>query len=128
MDLASEKYVALTTYRRNGDSSSTPVWIADLGDGTLGFTTPGSSLKVKRLRQDNRVLVQPSDLRGNARQGTEPVPGTAQVLQGADFDRVRAKIAAKYGLQVRLISLTAQIGKLFGKDRGSDTAIVITLD
>ena len=128
MDLANEKYVALTTYRQNGESSSTPVWIADLGDGTLGFTTPGSSLKVKRLRHDSRVVLQPSDAKGKVSAGSEPISGTAQVLDGDDFDRVRGKIKAKYGIQVSVLILGAKIAKLFGKDVGSDSAIVITLD
>ncbi len=127
MTLADEKYVALTTYRRNGESSSTPVWIADLGDGTLGFTTPSSSLKVTRLGNDNRVLVQPSDNRGRPTAGTTAVAGTATVTT-ADFDRVRSAIKAKYGWQVGLITVIGRVAKLFGRNRLSDAAVIITLD
>ena len=68
MSIADEKYVAFTTYKRNGETKSLPVWIADLGDGTVGFTTASSSYKVKRLRNDNRVILQPSDAKGNVRE------------------------------------------------------------
>lgn len=128
MTIADEKYVALTTYRRNGEHSSTPVWIADLGDGTIGFTTPGSSLKAKRIRNDSRILLQPSDSRGRVADGVEALSGTATLANGADFDRVRAKIKDKYGWQVTLIGLMGKAMKLVGKDRISDSAVVITLD
>ena len=127
MTLADEKYVALTTYRRNGESSSTPVWIADLGDGTLGFTTNSSSLKVTRIGNDNRVMLQPSDSRGRTTAGSEAVAGTARV-SAADFDRVRSRIKDKYGFQVGLVQIIGRVSKLFGRDRVSDTAVIVTLD
>lgn len=59
MTITDEKFVALTTYRQNGDSSSTAVWIVDLGDGTTGFTTPIGSLKVKRIRS---LWIEPGEV------------------------------------------------------------------
>ncbi len=128
MTITDEKYVALTTYRRNGEHSSTPVWITDLGDGTIGFTTPGSSLKARRIQNDSRILLQPSDSRGRVADGVQIMSGTATMADGADFDRVRARIKAKYGWQVTLIGLMGRAMKLFGKDRISDSAVIITLD
>lgn len=127
MTIAREKYVALTTYRHSGEGSSTPVWIADLGDGTMGFTTAGSSLKVKRLRRDDRVELQPCDARGRPKSGSAPMSGTADIVVGADFERVKASIRAKYSWQVTLISLWAKAARLAGKDTASDTGIIITL-
>jgi PPOX class probable F420-dependent enzyme len=127
MTVADQKFVALTTYRRNGESSSTPVWIVDLGDGTLGFTTPSSSLKVTRLGNDPRVILQPSDQRGRIIDGSTAVTGTA-VVSTADFDRVRAAIKRKYGWQVAMVQAVAVVAKLFGRDRTSDAAVIITLD
>ena len=46
---ADEKYVLLTTYRRDGRPVSTPVWWVDLGDGSFGFWTSSASGKAKRL-------------------------------------------------------------------------------
>jgi PPOX class probable F420-dependent enzyme len=126
--ITDEKYVALTTYRKNGDSSSTPVWIAGLGDGTIGFTTPIGSLKVKRIRNDDRVLLQPSDNRGRPKAHSNQVSGTAAVVEGADFDRIRAAIKTKYGWNVTAVSMFQKAAKLVGKEYVSDAAIVITLD
>jgi len=126
--ITDEKYIALTTYRKNGDSSSTAVWIVDLGDGTIAFTTPIGSLKATRIRNDNRVLLQPSDSRGRPSAHSAQVSGTAVVVDGADFERVRTEIKAKYGWNVVVISLLQKASKLFRKAHVSDAAIVITLD
>lgn len=50
MSLADGKYVALTTDKRDGSSSTVPVWIAEVGDDRLGFTTGATSLKARRWR------------------------------------------------------------------------------
>ena len=84
--IADEKYVSLTTFKRDGSPVSVPVWIADLGDETVGFTTAASSWKVKRIRNNPKVLLQPSDSRGTARPGTEPVGGTAEIRQDMNTD------------------------------------------
>ena len=128
MSIADERYVAFTTYKRNGDAKSLPVWIADLGDGTVGFTTASSSYKVKRLRNDSRVVLQPSDAKGNVREGTEPVTGTGVVHEGAEFERVRDIVKKKYGIQYRAITLMGNVAKMIGKGSGTSAAIVITLD
>ncbi len=59
--IADEKYVALTTYKKDGSTKSLPVWIADFGGGQVGFTTSSSSYKVKRINNDSRVILQPSN-------------------------------------------------------------------
>lgn len=129
MSIAAEKYLSLTTYRKNGEAKEAPVWIADLGDGTMGFTTHGESWKCKRIRNDNRVALQPCDQRGNITAGSEKVSGTAVLAAaGADFERVRAKIKAKYGVMVTVIIAVNKVRGLFGKGGDSDTAVIITLD
>ncbi len=128
MSIADEKHVALTTYRKNGESSATPVWIVDLGDGVVGFTTPGTSLKVKRIRNDPRVVLQPCDMRGRIEEGSPTVSGTATVVTGADFERILAKVNEKYGWQAKMVSLVGKVGAVFGKGSPHDVAIVVTLD
>ncbi len=53
--IAAEKYVSLTTFKKDGTPRPAPVWISDLGDGTMGFTTASSSWKVKRLSSCSRA-------------------------------------------------------------------------
>lgn len=126
--LHDEKYVALTTYRKNGESSSCPVWIADTGSDTVGFTTSSSSLKVKRLRNDARVRLQPSDSKGNVVAGSVEVTGRALLHDGKGFETVAAVVKKKYGIQYTMITLVGKMAKLVGRGSGTDTAVVITLD
>lgn len=126
--IANEKYVSLTTYRKNGEPKPAPVWIADLGDGTVGFCTASSSWKVKRLANDPKVTLSPSDSKGNVAPGAEIITGTAVTSTGPDFDRVWALIVAKYGIQARGIKAFGSFMKLIGKGSGTDAAIIITLD
>ncbi len=127
--IADEKYVSFTTFKKDGTPKPTPVWIADLGNGTMGFTTSSSSWKVKRLANNPRVEVQPSDSKGKVTSGTSPVAGTAVVVEGAEFDQAVAVLKKKYGVMYFMMtSVVGNIAKLIGKGSGTDRAIVITLD
>ncbi|MEM9565381.1 MAG: PPOX class F420-dependent oxidoreductase, partial [Actinomycetota bacterium] len=119
MGITDEKYVAFTTYTKAGAAKTTPVWIADLGDGRAGFTTSSTSWKAKRLANDSRVELQPSDSRGRLTDGGETVSGTARVVTGAEAEAVKQKIKAKYGLQVTVISGINAVMGLFGRSRTS---------
>ncbi len=128
MPITDEKYVSLTTFRKDGTPASTPVWIADLGDGTIGFTTASSSFKVKRIGNDPKVTVQPCNSRGVVTEGSIAVTGTAEIVTGVEAERARSIVKKKYGLQFAGITLFGKIAKLFGKGSGVDCAIKITLD
>ena len=69
MAITDEKYVLLTTFRRNGDGVATPVWIVALPDGTAGFTTEIDSGKVKRIVNNPSVTLQACSIRGSVRPG-----------------------------------------------------------
>ena len=128
MTISDEKYVSLTTYKKDGSPKAVPVWIADFGDGTVGFTTASSSYKVKRLGNDPRVVLQPSDAKGNVTDGSEPATGTGVAVTGPDFAKYEAIIKAKYGMQYRGIKLVGKFMNLIGRGSGTDTAVIITLD
>jgi len=127
-DIAQEKYVRLTTYRQDGTPKYLPVWIADMGDGTVGFTTASSSYKVKRIRINPKVALQPSDSRGKVRAGTAEVTGTAELVSDGGFESVRAIVRNKYGFQYSLAMLAGSTARLFGRGTGTDTGVVVTLD
>ena len=126
--IASEKYVAVTSHRKDGSTKSLPVWIADLGDGTVGFTTASSSYKVKRIKRNPQVTLQPCDSKGNVTAGSAVVSGTAEAHDGAEFERVKAVVKAKYGLQYTGIEFFGKLARLVGKGSSTDTAVVIRLD
>lgn len=128
MSLADEKYLALTTFTKDGRRKSTAVWIADL-DGNLAFTTGANAWKLKRLRNDARCEVQPCNSRGVAVEGAVVATGTGREATAGELSAIRAGIKAKYGFQVTMIKTGQKLASLFGKgDSGGDTGIVITLD
>lgn len=127
MSITDEKYVSLTTHKQDGTTKSLPVWIADFGDGTIGFTTSSSSYKVKRIGKDPRVTLQPSDAKGVVTSGSDEVSGTAEVVTGAEYERCKRIVKKKYGIQYTGITLLGKVAKLFGKGSGTDCAVKITL-
>ncbi len=128
--LSDEKYVSFTTFRKNGERKSLPVWIVDMGDGTLAFTTGSGSWKVKRLNNDPRIELQPCDQRGRVREGSTVTTGTATATtDSATFQSVRAKVDAKYKWMAKLIQFGGQVAAKIGKPgQVSDCAVIITLD
>jgi hypothetical protein len=57
-DFTSSQYVQLTTLRKDGSAVSSPVWAAIDGE-RLFVWTETDSFKVKRIRHNPEVLVQP---------------------------------------------------------------------
>ncbi|MCU0270415.1 MAG: PPOX class F420-dependent oxidoreductase [Acidimicrobiales bacterium] len=107
-----EAYVCLVTFRRDGRAVPTPVWFAADGDDLVVVTEPTSG-KVKRLRNDPRVTVQPCDVRGRVH-GTVH-DGQARVLGGGDAERARVVLNRKYGLQKRVLDLASTVQGLLGR-------------
>ncbi len=127
--IADEKYVRLTTFTRDGRRKESPVWIAHLGDGTVGLTSGTKTWKVKRVRNTPAVELTPCDSRGNVMSGARSVTGTAQVVMETDLVPVASAIRAKYGIQAALISGTGRLLKLVGfRPYGDDCGIRIRLD
>ena len=124
--LSEEPFVLFTTYRSNGDAVSTPVWIARLWDGRLGFTTAPDSWKVKRLRRDDTIQLQPCTRTGDPLPDSEVSDGTATVIDDeAGFSAVQRAIMAKYGLQAKLI---LGVGRLLGRETKRVAVIVALAD
>lgn len=126
VDIADAQYVSITTYRSNGDGVSNPVWITDLQDGTIGFTTASSSHKVGRLRSDPRIMLTPCDMRGNVDPDAGTIEGTVELVDGPGYERVRERVAAEYGMQYRAMTLLGKAARLVGRGSGTDTGVVIT--
>jgi uncharacterized protein len=104
--LGAEKYVLITSYRKNGTAVATPVWVVRDGD-TLGVWTPAGSGKVKRIRAREDILIGPCDLRGNPT-GSQ-VPAVAGTVDEETLARYRRFLAAKYGIVGRLSLLGSRL-------------------
>ncbi|NKY88094.1 PPOX class F420-dependent oxidoreductase [Nocardia veterana] len=118
-ELAQQKYVLLTTYKKDGTPVGTPVWVAPDGDRLVVWTNP-KTWKVKRLRRNAAVTLQACDNRGRPK-GTEVSAGTARILDEAGTERVRDLIARKYGLIGTLLIRAHKL--ILGKHRSVGLAI-----
>jgi hypothetical protein len=128
MAISDEKYVSSTTYRKSGDAVSTPTWIVPLDNGRVGFWTSSASGKFKRLSNNPRITLQPSDARGRMKAGTTAVEGTVELVRsGSDFDAVQSKVRAKYGLMVGMSKFFNALGHLGkGPFPYGDVGVVVT--
>ena len=100
-EFGSSRCVSLTTYRQDGTGVATPVWHAEHG-GELFIATSPESWKVKRIRNDNRVVVTVCDARGRIAECAPSIAGKARVLDSAGTDHVHRLLARKY-LVARLL-------------------------
>ena len=113
-EIAEYDFVALTTFRRNGEPVPTPVWIAVDGDA-LVVTTPVTSGKVKRLRRDPRVEMRPCSRRGTVSEGAPLVTGVAEVV--APDDASSRALRTKYGWRYRLITTVEKLVNRRSRER-----------
>jgi PPOX class probable F420-dependent enzyme len=126
--ITDEKYVLLTTFRKNGDGVATPVWIVALPDGTAGLTTEVDSGKVKRIRNNPSVTLQPCNLRGKVTADAEAVTATAEVLLGADARPVTKAVRRKYRVAILLLDVGTLFRKLFRRPEAEECAIRLRFD
>ncbi|WP_433303378.1 PPOX class F420-dependent oxidoreductase [Actinoplanes sp. CA-030573] len=94
-EIVASRYVNLTTYRKDGSPVSTPVWHVPRG-AELWIVTEAGSGKVKRIRRNAEVRVQPCSLRGTVAPGAPSVTGTARLLDDAGTAEARELLARRY--------------------------------
>ncbi|MEV0685834.1 PPOX class F420-dependent oxidoreductase [Nocardia sp. NPDC050378] len=110
-EVATANYVLLTTFRKDGTPVGTPVWAVSREDKLYVWTVT-DSWKVKRIRRNPEVTVQPCDARGKAHGAV--VSGTARVLDGAETEQVRSLLRRKYRLTGPLVIFFSNLRR--GKD------------
>lgn len=128
MGLGDEKYILLTTFKRDGTPVATPVWVVPLDGDDIGFWTSSGSGKAKRLAHTSRVTVQPCDARGNTKDGTSPTEATARLVSGDDMAEIRRKVTEKYGFMTKITKLLGKIGGLIKRNPipYGDRGVIIT--
>jgi PPOX class probable F420-dependent enzyme len=98
--LRGRKYALLVTFRRNGDPVPSPVWFGVDERGVAYARTGAHAGKVKRLRNDGRVLLAASTMRGKP--VGPAIRGTARILPRGEWAHAEATLAAAYGVLRRL--------------------------
>jgi uncharacterized protein len=110
--LRKDQYANLFTYRKSGEAVKTPIWFA-LRGGKVYVMTGAKSGKLKRIRNNPRVLIGPSDARGNPR--GETIEGAARILGPDELEPAKDALDRKYGLVKAVFDFFMTLG---GAERG----------
>lgn len=100
---AGQKYISIETFKKNGDGVKTPVWFV-LHNGAFYVYTEADSFKVKRIRNNPRVRIAVSDIRGNVKGSW--MDGTASLIEGEERLTADKLLDRKYFLKVIFNLLT----------------------
>ena len=96
--LQGRKYLNIETFRKNGQGVRTPVWFAgELADGApekLYVYSTADSGKAKRIRNNGRVRVAASDVRGKLL--GEWVEARAEIVTGTEAEHGMQLLNKKY--------------------------------
>ena len=111
-DPATEHYVSLATFRRNGKAVPTPVWLARHNDRFYLFSESKAG-KVKRIRANPAVRLAACGSTGKVT--SDWLNAEARVLTDARLiDAALVALRRKYGWQM---IVTTFFSKLFGRYR-----------
>lgn len=102
------KYINLESFKKDGNGVKTPVWFAEAPDGTIYAYTVAHSWKVKRIRNNPRVRIAPSDVKGNVEGNW--VEATAKILEPGqpEFKFGNSLLDQKYWMK-RLFNWAAKL-------------------
>jgi uncharacterized protein len=103
-EIAACKRALLVTYRRDGTPVPTPVWAALGEGGRLYVRSERSAGKLKRLRNDARLLVAPCTVRGKPLGA--PLEATARMLGPEQEPLAERALARRYGFGRELFERT----------------------
>jgi PPOX class probable F420-dependent enzyme len=116
--LTGHQYISLETYRRNGQATATPVWFTIDGNKIFVVTRTKTG-KVKRLRNNSKVRIVPSGMRGETK--GEWLSGKATFATREELESALEQRNKKYGFKARLSGL-------FSRAKGDLIGIIISLD
>ena len=107
-----EKYVNLSTQKKDGSFVNTPVWFAKDGDkNNFYIFSAGEAGKVKRIRNFSSVKVAICDVRGNLM--GEWISARAELVDGEESKVIAYRqLHKKYGITIKIFDF---FSKLFGK-------------
>ena len=103
-----KKYISIETYRKTGDPVRTPVWFVE-ENGELFVRTDSDTGKIKRIRNNPKVRVATSNMRGTVKGSW--VEGEARIIDPESSRHVFSLLRKKYGIPYRLIRFTERFSR-----------------
>lgn len=104
--LQGQSFIALTTFRKTGVPVVTPVWFV-LQDHRVIVFTGRLSGKVKRLRNNPRVELSPSDFSGKPLGPS--ISGTALFIPENEWSQYEQSFRKKYGAQFSFFGFLGRV-------------------
>ena len=107
-----EKYINLSTQKKDGTFVNTPVWFAQDGDKNSYYIfSAGEAGKVKRIKNFSSAKVAICDARGNLL--GDWLSAVAELVEGKEIVKLAySQLHKKYGLTMKVFDF---FSKLFGK-------------
>ena len=106
-ELGNPTYIALETFRKNGEGVKTAVWVV-AENGKLYVWTDGNSWKAKRIRNNEAVRLCESDSRGTPK--SDWLEAKARILDTpTEIETMQKRLSKKYGIQFKAIRLMERI-------------------
>jgi PPOX class probable F420-dependent enzyme len=96
---ANQRYLNMETYRKTGKPVATPLWFVD-ENGTLYIYSLANAGKVKRIRNNPKVRIVPSDMRGNPKGNW--VEAKARLVDERGAAEAHQLLNKKYGWMKKL--------------------------
>lgn len=128
-ELDRARYVSLTSYKRNGQAVSLPVWVVSF-EGGYAFTTDPDAFKVKRVVNNPKVTLRVCSVRGKVSPGATEFHGTAEYVDAPTADRINRAVRRKYWVAYRLLITPSNLWSRLrgGSAAAGHAAIKITLE
>ena len=101
-----QKYLAIESYRKDGEAVRTPVWFIEK-EGTLFVRTDNDTGKVKRIRRSPNIRIAVCSMRGEPKGAW--IDAQAKFASEEEAERAYQLLKQKYGLQYRLIRFIDRI-------------------
>ena len=105
--LEGQRFVRLTTSRRSGEGVPTTVWFVLVRSRAYVFTAANSG-KAKRIRNNPRVTLTPSNFRDKPRMAIS-IEAEARIMGKDEEEMPDRAIDRKYGWQYRLFNRILQL-------------------
>lgn len=100
------QYINLITFRKSGETIATAVWFVH-DDYRIYVRTGYNAGKVKRIRRNPNVMIEPCNSQGTAL--GEHRSGVARICEPVEYVRINALLNTKYGVMKRFIDVMTRL-------------------
>jgi len=100
------QYINLMTFRSSGETIATTVWFVH-DNHRIYVRTGYNAGKVKRIRRNPRVIIEPCTHQGTAL-GAQ-ISADARICAPSDYERINGLLNQKYGVMKRFVDVMTRL-------------------